>query len=87
MGVSSKENTCTFKCITRYGRGCSRKCGDFSQNSIDWSIADIATLQLRAVTVPLYATSSVEQAAYIINDADIRILLLVTKRNMTLFLS
>ncbi|SUC23264.1 AMP-binding protein [Proteus mirabilis] len=48
--------------------------GIFSQNSIDWSIADIATLQLRAVTVPLYATSSVEQAAYIINDADIRIL-------------
>ena len=48
--------------------------GIFSQNSIDWSIADIATLQLRAVTVPLYATSSVEQAAYIINDANIRIL-------------
>lgn len=61
--------------------------GFFSQNSIDWSIADIATLQLRAVTVPLYATSSVEQAAYIINDADIRILFVGDQRNMTLFLS
>ncbi len=42
----------------------------------------LATLQLRAVTVPLYAASSVEQAAYIINDADIRILLLVTKKGI-----
>ncbi|MEX3026326.1 long-chain fatty acid--CoA ligase [Proteus mirabilis] len=48
--------------------------GIFSQNTIDWSLADIASLQLRAVTVPLYATSSVEQAAYILNDANIRIL-------------
>ncbi|SUC18774.1 AMP-binding protein [Proteus vulgaris] len=48
--------------------------GIFSQNTIDWSLADIASLQLRTVTVPLYATSSVEQAAYILNDANIRIL-------------
>ncbi|MBG3014132.1 AMP-dependent synthetase/ligase [Proteus faecis] len=48
--------------------------GIFSQNTIDWSLADIASLQLRAVTVPLYATSSVEQATYILNDANIRIL-------------
>ena len=48
--------------------------GIFSQNTIDWSLADIASLQLRAVTVPLYATSSVEQAAYILNDAKVRIL-------------
>lgn len=48
--------------------------GIFSQNMIDWSLADIATLQLRAVTVPLYATSSVDQAAYILNDANVRIL-------------
>ncbi|WP_193014679.1 AMP-dependent synthetase/ligase [Proteus sp. FME41] len=48
--------------------------GIFSQNTIDWSLADIASLQLRAVTVPLYATSSVEQAAYVLNDANIRIL-------------
>ncbi|SUC23265.1 AMP-binding protein [Proteus mirabilis] len=25
----AKKNTCTLKCITRYGRGSSRKCGDF----------------------------------------------------------
>lgn len=41
---------------------------------MNWSLVDIAVLHIKAVTVPLYATSSVDQAAYIINDANIRIL-------------
>ncbi len=41
---------------------------------MNWSLVDFAALQIRAVTVPLYATSSVEQAAYIINDANIKVL-------------
>lgn len=48
--------------------------GLFAHNSMDWSLVDFAALQIRAVTVPLYATSSVEQAAYIVNDANINIL-------------
>ncbi|BBG59646.1 Long-chain-fatty-acid--CoA ligase FadD15 [Providencia rustigianii] len=48
--------------------------GLFAQNCMNWSLVDIAVLQIKAVTVPLYATSSVEQAAYIINDANIKIL-------------
>lgn len=48
--------------------------GLFAHNSMNWSLIDLASLQIRAVTVPLYATSSVEQAAYIINDANIEVL-------------
>lgn len=48
--------------------------GLFAHNSMNWSLVDFATLQIRAVTVPLYATSSLEQAAYIINDANIKVL-------------
>ncbi|MFD1090691.1 AMP-dependent synthetase/ligase [Providencia vermicola] len=48
--------------------------GLFAHNSMNWSLIDLASLQIRAVTVPLYATSSVEQAAYIINDANIKVL-------------
>lgn len=50
------------------------KIGLFAHNSMSWSLVDLAVLQLKAVTVPLYATSNIEQAAYIINDANIRIL-------------
>lgn len=48
--------------------------GLFAQNSMNWSLVDLAALQIRAVTVPLYATSGVEQSAYIINDANIKVL-------------
>ncbi|HEJ7041176.1 MAG: long-chain fatty acid--CoA ligase [Serratia liquefaciens] len=46
----------------------------FANNCMAWSLADLAILQLRGVSVPLYATNTPAQAAFIINDADIRIL-------------
>lgn len=46
----------------------------FANNSMAWSLADLAILELRAVSVPLYATNTPAQAAFIVNDADIRIL-------------
>ncbi|CAI2468207.1 AMP-dependent synthetase/ligase [Serratia proteamaculans] len=46
----------------------------FANNSMAWSLADLAILRLRGVSVPLYATNTPAQAAFIINDADIRIL-------------
>ena len=49
-------------------------CGN---NSIAWAMADLAILQLRAVTVPVYATNTPAQSAYVLNDADIRILFVV----------
>ncbi|CAM3751376.1 acyl-CoA synthetase [Xenorhabdus thuongxuanensis] len=50
------------------------KVGIFAQNCMAWSLADLAILQLRAVTVPLYATNTCEQAAFILNDAGIQVL-------------
>nr|WP_291971437.1 AMP-binding protein [Candidatus Symbiopectobacterium sp.] len=44
----------------------------FSHNSLNWSLADLATLYVRGVTVPIYASNTATQAAFIINDADIR---------------
>ena len=35
----------------------------FSHNSALWSLTDLAILQCRAIVVPLYATSSDDQAA------------------------
>ncbi|AOV97843.1 long-chain fatty acid--CoA ligase [Edwardsiella hoshinae] len=46
----------------------------FAHNSVAWSLADLAILHLRAVTVPIYATNTAAQAAYILNDASVRIL-------------
>ncbi|WP_439153551.1 AMP-dependent synthetase/ligase [Xenorhabdus littoralis] len=50
------------------------KIGIFAHNSMAWSLADLAILQIRAVTVPLYATSTCDQAAFILNDAGVQVL-------------
>lgn len=50
------------------------KVGIFSNNMPNWTIADIATLQIRGITVPIYATNTAKQAEYIINDAEIKVL-------------
>ena len=46
--------------------------GIFSQNKLECLYVDFGACANRAVTIPLYATSSPAQAQYIINDAQIR---------------
>ncbi len=50
------------------------KVGIFSQNMPQWTFADIGSIAIGAVPVPIYATNIASQTKYIIEDADIRIL-------------
>ncbi|CAE6882772.1 COG1022 Long-chain acyl-CoA synthetases (AMP-forming) [Vibrio sp. B1FLJ16] len=50
------------------------KIGIFSNNMPQWTIADFAALQLRGVTVPIYPTNTAAQSAYIIDNADVKVL-------------
>jgi len=45
----------------------------FSQNMVEWVIADLGIMGPGAVTVPIYATNTAGQAKYIIEEAEIRI--------------
>ncbi|QLB17784.1 long-chain fatty acid--CoA ligase [Mannheimia varigena] len=56
------------------GIGVQDKVAIFAQNMPRWTIADIGTMQIRAVSVPIYATNTAKQVEYILNDADIKIL-------------
>lgn len=56
------------------GIGEQENVGIFSQNKPECLYIDFAAFGNRAVTIPLYATSSPTQAQYIINDAQIRFL-------------
>ncbi|MDR1876662.1 MAG: AMP-binding protein, partial [Flavobacteriaceae bacterium] len=47
----------------------------YADNMPQWMIFDIAILNIGAVTVPIYATLTSEQAEYIINEAEIKIIL------------
>lgn len=56
------------------GIGVQDKIAIFAQNMPRWTITDIAAMQIRAVTVPIYATNTPKQVEYVLNDADIKIL-------------
>jgi len=62
------------KGLLAFGVGESEMVGIFSHNRVEWSIADLAALSIRAVSVPIYGTDSQQEANYIIEDAQIRIL-------------
>ena len=46
----------------------------FAANSPEWTEADLATLLVGAVPVPIYATSTPEQVSHIVNDSGARLL-------------
>ncbi|MCL1078503.1 long-chain fatty acid--CoA ligase [Parashewanella spongiae] len=50
------------------------KCAIMAQNAPQWTCADVGILKARAVVVPIYPTNTLEQAEFIINDAEAKIL-------------
>ncbi len=62
------------KALIEYGIGEQETVGIFSANRPEWSMADIGSLMIRAVPVPIYATDTARQAEYIINHAEIKVI-------------
>ena len=48
--------------------------GLLSENCVEWTIADLGVLNCGASDVPIYATQSPKQVAYILNDAGVEVL-------------
>ncbi|TDQ59661.1 long-chain acyl-CoA synthetase [Mesocricetibacter intestinalis] len=62
------------RALLAYNIGIQDKIAIFAHNMPNWTIADIGALQIRAVTVPIYATNTAAQAMFILNNADVKIL-------------
>ncbi len=62
------------KALINFGIKEQQNVAIFAQNMAEWIIADIAIMNTRAVTVPIYATNSAKETAYIINDAEISVI-------------
>lgn len=60
--------------LLNFGVKVQENIGIFSQNALPYECTDFGAYGIRAVSIPMYATSSEEQIRYIINDAQIRIL-------------
>ncbi len=51
----------------------------FSENRLGWAISDFGIQCIRGVTVPIYATNTGEQAAYVLNHSGAKIVFVSTK--------
>lgn len=60
--------------LIRAGHQENEMVGIYARNMPEWTQADLGILAARGVSVPIYPTSTVEQARYIVRDAGIRIL-------------
>jgi long-chain acyl-CoA synthetase len=58
-----------------------------SENRPEWPMADIASLLLGAVTVPLYTTLTADQIAFLLNDSACRIIFLSSVQHLRKILS
>jgi len=48
--------------------------GIYSANRYEWAVSDFACTQVGAISVPIYATNTMEQARFIIEDANIKLI-------------
>src|SRR6202795_3357689 len=53
-----------------------------SENRPEWTITDFAALALGAVTVPIYATQTAEQTAFVLNNSGARVVAVSTKNQL-----
>jgi len=51
----------------------------FSENRLGWAISDFGIQSARAISVPIYATNTGEQAAYILNHCGAKVVFVSTK--------
>jgi len=62
--------------LREWGVGKGDRVAILSENRPDWTIADFASLLIGAVSVPIYATLTAEQTAYILRDSGTRVVFL-----------
>ena len=73
--------------LRRWGIGHGDRVAILSENRPEWIIADFASLLLGAVTVPIYATLTGEQTAYILRDSGARVIFVSSEMQLRKVLS
>ncbi len=64
----------TAHTLNAWGISRGDRVGILSENRPEWPVADMASLLLGAVTVPLYTTLTVQQIAFALNDSGCRVI-------------
>src|SRR5271156_5799594 len=68
--------------LESWGIGKGDRVAILSENRPEWTITDFAVLALGAVTVPIYATQTADQTAFLLNDSGARVIAVSTKHQL-----
>ncbi|HKH97784.1 MAG TPA: long-chain fatty acid--CoA ligase [Candidatus Sulfotelmatobacter sp.] len=89
--VSSQEFYRNVAGVARALRHWGLKKGDrlaiLSENRLEWAVADFASLLLGVAVVPIYATLTAQQTAYILCDSGARVVVVSTQQQLQKVLS
>jgi len=77
----------TAGALRGWGIGRGERVAILSENRVEWTIADFASLLLGAVMVPVYSTLTAEQTAYILQDSGARVIFVSTETQLQKVLS
>jgi long-chain acyl-CoA synthetase len=77
----------TARTLRAWGVGRGDRVAILSENRPEWPVADIATLLLGAVSVPLYTTLTADQTAFLLNDSGCRAIFLSSDQQLQKILS
>jgi long-chain acyl-CoA synthetase len=77
----------TAEALRRWGISKGDRVAILSENRPEWTITDFACLQLGAVVVPIYATLTAQQVAYILADSGARVVVVSTESQLEKVLS
>jgi long-chain acyl-CoA synthetase len=72
----------TARALHQWGIRPGDRVAILSENRPEWPTADMATLALKAVTVPLYTTLTAEQTAFVLNDSGCRVIFLSSDQHL-----
>ena len=73
--------------LRRAGMSPGDRVAIFSENRAGWAISDFGIQAALGITVPIYATNTGEQAAYVINHSEARIVFVSTRQQYEKLLS
>jgi long-chain acyl-CoA synthetase len=91
LPVSSREFgrnvSRTARALKEWGIRRGDRIAILSENRPEWPVADIASLLLGAVTVPLYTTLTPEQTTFVLQDSGCRVIFLSSDQHLQKVLS
>jgi len=87
VSISSEEFyqqvAAVAQALREWGIGKGDRVAILSENRPEWTVADFATLLIGAVTVPVYATLTPEQTAFILRDSGARAIFVSSAKQLT----